>query len=90
MKTKIILSSIVIVIFVLLTFIFSKNEAKSDGYDIYGFPFIFYKYTEGKLSDPAEYTKLGFYLKFFIYDLLILIFSIFMVNYIAIKLLRSK
>ncbi|AMP99273.1 hypothetical protein AY601_2379 [Pedobacter cryoconitis] len=88
MKTKIILSTLVIVVFVLLTFIFSKNEAKVDGYDIYGFPFTFYKYTEGKLSNPSEYAKLGFYLKFFIYDLLILVFSIFIVNYIAYKVLK--
>jgi hypothetical protein len=74
----------------LLTFIFSKSEAKVDGYDIYGFPFTFYKYTEGKFSDPSEYAKLGFYLKYFIYDILILIFSICIVNYIAIRLVKSK
>ncbi len=47
-----------IIIFVALTLMTMKNEAASDGFDIYGFPFTYYDHFEGKCDDC--YSKLGF------------------------------
>ncbi len=47
-----------IIIFISLTLLTMKNEAASDGFNTYGFPFTFYDYFEGKCDNC--YGEYGF------------------------------
>lgn len=54
-------------LFVIITFISIKNEAASDGDNEYGFPFVFYRYTDGKCNNCNQ----GFNLINLLLDILI-------------------
>lgn len=56
MKRLLIISFWVVVIFLIVTYFTAKLEAKVDGYDVYGFPFVFYKELGGKTlgNDPHQ------------------------------------
>lgn len=66
MKYKIILA--VFVIWLLLCFILGNHDGRSDNYVEIGWPFVFYRQFYGKCNECQE---LGFFIKNFIYDILI-------------------
>jgi hypothetical protein len=45
-----------------------KNEAESDGFDTYGFPFTYFDHFEGKCDNC--YSQFGFKPYFFLADIL--------------------
>lgn len=87
-KTILIISAIsVYILFTLLTF---ENNATSDGFTKLGFPFSFYVYSEGKLTDPELASSFGFSIKYFLIDVLILTIVIVLVNFITDKWQKEK
>ncbi|WP_025145737.1 hypothetical protein [Pedobacter jeongneungensis] len=72
----------VYLIFTLLTF---ENNANSDGFTKLGFPFSFYVYSEGKLTDPTLAYGFGFSVRHFIIDMIILTIFVFLINFVANK-----
>lgn len=80
-----------IFLFILTTLFYSTYEAESDGFSLIGFPFCFYKYTEGKIVEAErELAHIGFSAKFFLADLVVLGLFILIVNYIAGRLKPVK
>ena len=77
-------------IFALFTLITFENNATSDGFTKVGFPFNFYIYSEGKLTNPAFAASFGFSVKFFVIDLFLLVAFIFIVNFIVDKWVENK
>ena len=57
-----------VIIFVALTLLTMKNEAASDGFDTYGFPFIYFDHFEGKCNNC--YGKFGFKPLYLLVDIL--------------------
>lgn len=47
-------------LFILATVLTMKLEAGSDGWNTYGFPLTFYRYTNGKSLDPSLRFELGY------------------------------
>jgi len=86
MKFKYILTFILIFNFISLQLIFSENDAQVDGFTIYGWPFNFYVQTEARLTDPSYASQLGFFPKYLIADIAILILSIIAVNVLAMRI----
>lgn len=73
-----------------LNFIFGSLQSRNDGWDIIGFPFVFYKNTDGKLN-VSEYIKTSdwFSLKYFCLDIFIYMLVIVTCNYLYKKLLMK-
>ena len=71
--------SIVTSIWILLSFLFGKFQAASDGYNEIGFPFTFYRVIGGKCIECKE---AGFLWSPFIYDILIVFFVSFFVLFV--------
>ncbi len=69
---KIVKSTIIwtIIIFVALTLLTMKNEAAADGYDLYGFPFVYYDHFAGKCFDCYGKVKFGFKPVYLLADIL--------------------
>lgn len=85
MKPKTIPTISAISVYLLLTLFTFENNAASDGFTKLGFPFSFYVYSEGKLTDPTLASGFGFSTKYFLIDLLMLIIFIVLANFIADK-----
>lgn len=49
---------ITLIIFIFTSILFGKFQASSDGFTSFGFPFIFFRYTEGKCVDCITTFKL--------------------------------
>jgi len=90
MKIKTIPTIATVLIYGLFTLFTFENDAVSDGFTKLGFPFSFYIYSEGKFSDPNFATSFGFSAQYFIIDLLILLASVFLANFIACKWLKTN
>ena len=77
----------VIIVFVLiaaiaLTYLSATLESQSDGWDIVGFPFLFYKYTAAKITLSGNQYFSIFYL---LADIAIYIVTIVIVNFLLKK-----
>ena len=77
--------------FIVITLIYSKYEAESDGFSLIGFPLTFNKHTYGKI-DPADIglAHIGFNTGNFLLDMLVLMVFIWGFNFIWIKYLKKK
>ncbi|CAM4377801.1 hypothetical protein SAMN06265348_114130 [Pedobacter westerhofensis] len=73
---------IAILVFISITGFYSTNDAPSDGWTEIGFPYPFYTFTGGKI-DPAAVNEIemGFILRYFLIDLLVLALFIYVFNY---------
>jgi len=83
MKLKYLVTSLVTLIFISINIIFSENDAAVDGFTVYGWPFNFYVQTEAKLTNPSYASQLGFFPKYLIADIFILIIFIIAGNMLA-------
>lgn len=86
MKIKTAPTLIAIFVFIVITGFYSTYEAPSDGWTEIGFPYPFYIYTGGKI-DPASigHIDLGFIVRYFLIDLVVLALFIYVSNYIAAR-----
>lgn len=80
----------VIIVFGLLTLATYEDNADSDAFTLIGFPFRFYVETQGKLTDPKYAADFGYFPKYLVYDILVLLLSIIVVNVIVSRFKRSK
>ncbi|KIA92940.1 hypothetical protein OC25_14635 [Pedobacter kyungheensis] len=90
MKIKTIPTIATVLIYALFTLLTFENNATSDGFTKLGFPFSFYVYSEGKLTDPGLASSFGFSIKYFLIDVLILTIVIVLVNFITDKWKKEK
>lgn len=80
----------VIIAFGLLTLVTYEDNAASDAFTLIGFPFRFYVQTEGRLTDPKYAADFGYFPKYLIYNILILLISIIVVNIIVSRFSKAK
>ncbi|OOQ60097.1 hypothetical protein [Mucilaginibacter pedocola] len=73
-----------LLVWVVITFIFSEFHSASDGTDHIGFPFYFYSYFSGKSDDPLAYGIKIDFIKLFA-DLLIAAAFIIVFNMLSQK-----
>lgn len=90
MKIKTIPTIATGLIYVLFTLFTFENNATSDGFTKLGFPFSFYVYSGGKLTEPGLASSFGFSIKYFLIDMLILTIVIVLVNFITDKWKKEK
>ncbi len=89
MKLKIVPIISAISVYLLLSLLTFENNAASDGFTKLGFPFSFYVYSEGKLTDSNLASGFGFSIKYFLIDLFILTTFIILVNFAFDKWLKT-
>jgi len=90
MKRVIIVTFGVILVFGLLTWVTYEDNAIVDSFTQIGFPFRFYIQTAGKLTDPGYASELGYFPKYLIYDILVLIVTVIIANMIITKLTKQR
>jgi hypothetical protein len=76
-------------IWIIITIIFSKSDAASDGYDLIGFPIYFYSLFSGKSTDPTAYGVKVDFIKL-IFDLIIAAAFITLLNMILLKIFKPS
>jgi len=73
-----------IAIWIIITVVFSKSDAPSDGFTSIGFPLHFYSYTGGKLSS-GSYINNGVILTYLLVDFIALIVFIVLLHIILLS-----
>lgn len=71
-----------------MTLLTMKQEAASDGFDTYGFPFTFYDNFEGKCDNC--YDNFGFKPILFFADILIILVFAYLIVFVKNKFFKEK
>lgn len=77
-----------IIVWIIITIIYSKYDTPADGFTLIGFPFHFYSYFSGKTTGICKMDN-GFHWDYFVFDMiiatafftLIFLFQIFLSNF---------
>ncbi|MBL4675348.1 MAG: hypothetical protein JKY70_03960 [Mucilaginibacter sp.] len=80
-----------IIIWVILTVVFAKSDAASDGYSLMGFPFYFYTYFSGKQANTVSSgTAFKIDLINLLADLFFAIAFVLLINFILLRIFKPK
>ncbi|ALL05266.1 hypothetical protein AQ505_07030 [Pedobacter sp. PACM 27299] len=90
MKIKFVPTIIILVIFALLIAFTSEDNSAADGRTQFGFPFIFYVFNGGKLSDPTVMPAPSFRPLYLFADFVVLIATIILGNFMDKKWRQTK